>query len=128
MNKQNMRKIEKVFSRRRFWQGVLGVLFGLILQVTSLLPCRAAETTENPTKEGWEVLFPENGYNTLVYTYNQLSVIDMLLANRENAGMAPIYNILDHEDFSIASFHSLLGDLSGSVRFNGMRMSMSSPW
>ncbi len=103
---------------------VFGFLFGVILQTASLQYAQAAETPTEPKSEG---LFPE-GFNSLAYTDNQLSVIDMLLANEENPGMEPIFDILENEDLSAAGFNSLLTQMSGSVRFNGMRLSMSSPW
>ncbi|MCL2304749.1 MAG: autotransporter outer membrane beta-barrel domain-containing protein [Planctomycetaceae bacterium] len=116
MNKQNLPIV------------VWGILLGLILHFVSLRSIQAAETAGGLASGGWETLFPDEGFNTLAYTHNQLSVIDMLLANRGNVGMAPIYAILDDENLSYSGFNSLLTDLSGSVRFNGMRMSLSSPW
>ena len=119
-----------VFPGHRSWQIALGILLGLILQAASFRYTQAAEINgpTEPAQEGWETLFPEEGFNTLAYTYNQMSVIDMLLTNRENPGMEPIYTVLDNEELSYAGFNSLLTELSGSVRVNGMRMSMSSPW
>ena len=127
MNKQDRRRV-KIFSGRRSLRNVaFGILFGLILHAVSF-QCGRAATSTDPDQDGWEALFVD-GFNTLAYTHNQLSVIDMLLTNREsNPGMEPIYSILDHEDLSYQGFHSLLTELSGSVRLNGMRMSMSSPW
>jgi len=130
MNKQDKRKMRKVFSGRCVWQIVIsGFLFGLVLLVASFRCVRAAEET-GPTNSGsgkLEEFFPE-GFNTLAYTHNQLSVIDMLLANRANTGMAPIFSIIEHEDLTHAGVNSLITELSGSVRFNGMQMSLSSPW
>ena len=149
MNKQEIRKMRMIFPGRRLTQiAAVGILFGLILHVASFqcakaaaVPINSVTTTSEQTTspqpvtdvqtnamtEGWEELFSD-GFNTLSYTYNQLSVIDMLLANQENSAMEPIYAILDNENMTYGGLNSLLTELSGSVRLNGMRMSMSSPW
>ena len=101
------------------------VAFAILLGFLLPISVQGAETPTDPTTptEGGG-LFPD-GFNTLAFTHNQLSVIDMLMLNEENVGMEPIYEIVENEEVHL---NSLLTQMSGSVRMNGMRMAMSSPW
>ncbi|MGL6195122.1 MAG: autotransporter outer membrane beta-barrel domain-containing protein [Thermoguttaceae bacterium] len=66
--------------------------------------------------------------NSLAYSYNLLGVADMLKANVDNEAFAPIRTILDDEKLSNAGYVDVLNQMPGSVRVNGVRMGLSSPW
>ena len=66
--------------------------------------------------------------NTLSFTYNQTSAKDMLEMPDIGEGMKPILDIFGDAGMTDAGTFSLLTQMGGTIRVNGLRLSMSAPW
>ena len=66
--------------------------------------------------------------NSLSFSYNQQIAKNMLEMPDLGEGMQPILDMFSGSDMTDAGAFSMLTQLGGSVRVNGLRLSMSSPW
>lgn len=100
---------------------LVGPLLLVCLMIVFAGPLRGADP--EPTPDPDPISFID-----LAYTYNTMNVADILDGSQNNLGMQDILGIMNDPLLSDDGRTSLMEQMSSSIRANGLRLGMSSPW